>query len=313
MDFEPGRFKASDGVELATYRWGAAGAPRAVVAIAHGMAEHAARYDEFARFLAAAGFEVEAHDHRGHGRTAAGPDDLGWFAERDGWRRVVDDLKERLSDMRRRHPGLKLILFAHSMGSFLAQQLLYERPELVDGVVLSGSNGRPLRLASIARLIARVERLRHGARGRSELLGKLSFGPFNRRFAPNRTDFDWLSRDTAQVDAYVADPLCGFACTTQFWIDLLDALPVLAKEKNRDRVPESLPLLIVSGDEDPVGVNLAELVTGYRGNGMTHVAVRLYPGGRHEMLNETNRPEVYADVRTWIEAVLRGEAERAPP
>ena len=313
MGFEPGRFKASDGVELATYRWAAASSPRALVAIAHGMAEHAARYDEFACFLATAGFDVEAHDHRGHGCTASSADDLGWFAERDGWRRVVADLKERLADMRRRHPGLKLILFAHSMGSFVAQQVLYEQPALVDGAVLSGSNGKPLRAASIARLIARVERLRHGPRGRSELLGKLSFGPFNRRFAPNRTDFDWLSRDAAQVDAYVADPLCGFACTTQFWIDLLDALPVLAKEKNRDRVPESLPLLVMSGDEDPVGVNLAELVKGYRGNGMTHVAVRLYPGGRHEMLNETNRNEVFADVRTWIEAVLRGEAERSPP
>ena len=160
--------------------------------------------------------------------------------------------------------------------------------------------------------MARAERLRLGRRGRSTLLGKLSFGPFNKRFAPNRTDFDWLSRDTAQVDAYVADPLCGFACTAQFWIDILDALPVLAKEKNRDRVPEALPILIFSGDEDPVGVNLSDLVKGYRGNGMTHVAVTLYPGGRHEMLNEINRDQVHTDVLTWIEAFLAGTPVPSP-
>ena len=312
VSFATGRFAASDGVELVTYRWEAVGEPRAMVAIAHGMAEHAARYDAFASHLANAGMIVEAHDHRGHGRTAATADELGYFAPTQGWQRIVDDLKERLTDMRARHPGLRLILFGHSMGSFVAQQVLYEAPALIDAAILSGSNGKPLRLASVGRLVARLERLRLGPRGRSDLLAKLSFGPFNRRFAPNRTEFDWLSRDAAQVDAYVADPLCGFPCTTQFWIDLLDALPALARQKNRERVPEALPLLIFSGDEDPVGVNLSELVKGYRGNGMTHVAVKFYPGGRHEMLNETNREEVHADVTAWIDGVLRGAAPQSP-
>jgi len=313
VSFATGRFRASDGVDLATYRWQAGGSPQAVMLIAHGMAEHAARYDAFASFLAAGGIDVEAHDHRGHGHTASNADALGFFAEENGWQRVVDDLKERLADLRIRHPGLKLILFGHSMGSFLSQQVLYEAPGLVDAAILSGSNGKPLRIASLGRLVARLERLRLGKHGRSALLGKLSFGPFNKRFAPNRTDFDWLSRDATQVDAYVADPLCGFACTTQFWIDILDALPALAKEKNRDRVPESLPIFIVSGDEDPVGVNLSELVKGYRGNGMTHVAAKLYPGGRHEMLNEINRDEVHADVLAWIEAFLAGAPAPSPP
>jgi len=312
VSFATGRFRASDGVDLATYRWQASGSPRAVMLIAHGMAEHAARYDAFASFLATHGIEVEAHDHRGHGRTAGSAADLGFFAEENGWQRVVDDVKERLVDLRARHPGLKLILFGHSMGSFVSQQVLYEAPHLVDAAILSGSNGRPLRIASLGKLVARLERLRLGKHGRSALLAKLSFGPFNKRFAPNRTDFDWLSRDTAQVDAYVGDPLCGFGCTTQFWIDILDALPILAKEKNRDRVPEALPILIFSGDEDPVGVNLSELVKGYRGNGMTHVAVNLYSGGRHEMLNEINRDQVHADVLTWIEAFLAGTPVPSP-
>lgn len=313
VSFTSGVFRASDGIELATYRWDANASPRAVMLIAHGMAEHAARYDRFASSLARHGIQVEAHDHRGHGRTAKGPDGLGFFAETGGWQRVVDDVKEHLAELRTRYPDKKLILFGHSMGSFIAQQVLYEASGLVDAAILSGSNGKPLRLASVGRLLARLERLRLGKHGRSALLAKLSFGPFNKRFAPNRTDFDWLSRDAAQVDAYVADPLCGFACTTQFWIDVLDALPALAKEKNRDRVPEPLPVLIFSGDADPVGVNLSELVKGYRGNGMTNVAVKFYPGGRHEMLNEINRDEVQADVLAWIEAFLAGTPVASPP
>jgi alpha-beta hydrolase superfamily lysophospholipase len=311
--FERESFRASDGVELAAYRWRPAGTPRALLFIAHGMAEHAARYDAFASFLAQHGIVVEAHDHRGHGKTARTQDELGFFAERDGWRRVVDDVRERLARARENNPGLKIILFGHSMGSFVSQQILYESPGLIDAAILSGSNGRPLRIASVGRLVARLERLRLGRHGRSKLLTDLSFGPFNKRFAPNRTEFDWLSRDTAQVDAYVADPLCGFLCTTQFWVDLLDALPPLAKEKNRDRVPEALPVLIFSGDEDPVGVNLSELVKGYRGNGMTHVAVKLYAGGRHEMLNETNRNEVQDDVLVWLDAFLAGTPIASPP
>jgi alpha-beta hydrolase superfamily lysophospholipase len=306
-------FRASDGVELAAYRWRPAGPPRALLFIAHGMAEHAARYDAFASFLAQHGIAVEAHDHRGHGKTARTQDELGFFADSGGWQRVVDDVKERLTQARENNPGLKIILFGHSMGSFVSQQILYESPGLIDAAILSGSNGKPLRLASVGRLVARLERLRLGRHGRSKLLTDLSFGPFNKRFAPNRTEFDWLSRDTAQVDAYVADPLCGFLCTTQFWVDLLDALPQLSKEKNRDRVPEALPVLIFSGDEDPVGVNLSELVKGYRGNGMTHVALRLYPGGRHEMLNETNRNEVQDDVMAWLEAFLAGSPIASPP
>lgn len=313
MGFARESVRASDGVELAAYRWQPDVAPKALVFIAHGMAEHAARYDAFASFLARHGFLVLAHDHRGHGHSARTRDELGFFADSGGWQRVVDDVKERLTALRQDHPVLKIIALGHSMGSFVVQQILYESPGLVDAAILSGSNGKPLRLASVGRLVARLERLRLGKHGRSKLLTDLSFGPFNKRFAPNRTEFDWLSRDTAEVDAYVADPLCGFVATSQFWVDLLDALPALAKEKNRDRVPEALPLLIFSGDEDPVGSNLSELVKGYRGNGMTHVAVKLYPGGRHEMLNETNRDQVFADVLAWIERFLAGDPQPSPP
>jgi len=301
-------FTASDGVPLHVYIWPDARAPvRGVVAIAHGMAEHAARYDAFASYLNSRGYIVEAHDHRGHGKTARTDNDLGFFAEQNGWRRVVADLSERLADMRQRHAGRKLVLFGHSMGSFMAQQVMYQAPQLLDAVVLSGSNGKPLPIAAMGRMVARVERLRLGKHGRSTLLAKLTFGAFNKKFAPNRTEFDWLSRDAAQVDAYIADTRCGFACTTQMWIDLLDALPQLAKPANRGEIPQELPVLVLSGDADPVGLNLSELVNGYDKVGLQRVTVKLYPEGRHEMLNEINRTQVFADIVGWLDTTLAAE------
>jgi len=305
MAWQEASFAASDGTTLAVYRWPDAQAPsRGVIAIAHGMAEHAARYDEFARYLNRRGYVVEAHDHRGHGRTARGAANLGFFAEQNGWTRVVSDLIERLADMRRRHAGQKLVLFGHSMGSFIAQQVLYQAPQGIDAAILSGSNGKPLPLAALGRYVARLERLRLGKRGRSALLAKLTFGEFNKRFKPTRTNFDWLSRDASQVDAYVADPLCGFLCTTQMWIDLLDALAPLAKPDNRAEIPQALPLLIFSGEADPVGLNLSELVNGCQRVGMTRVTAKLYRDGRHEMLNEINRAEVFADIAAWLDSAL---------
>jgi alpha-beta hydrolase superfamily lysophospholipase len=305
MAWQDSSFAAADGTTLYVYRWPDAVAPvRGVVAIAHGTAEHAGRYDAFACYLNSRGYVVEAHDHRGHGRTAPNAEALGFFAERDGWARVVGDLVERLADMRARHPDLKLALFGHSMGSFMAQQVLYQAPQHLAAAILSGSNGKPLPIAALGRYVARLERLRLGRRGRSKLLTGLSFGEFNKRFRPNRTDFDWLSRDPAQVDAYIADPLCGFVCTTQMWIDLLDALPALSKPNRRANIPETMPVLVMSGEADPVGLNLSELVNGYDKVGMTRVTVKLYRDGRHEMLNELNRDEVFADVADWLDTAL---------
>lgn len=302
MTWHDSNFTASDGIALYVYRWPDALSPiRGVVAIAHGMAEHAARYDAFAQYLNQRGYIVEAHDHRGHGRTAPNAAALGFFADEGGWNRVVADLIERLADMRRRYPDQKLVLFGHSMGSFMAQQIMFEAPDDINAVVLSGSSGKPLPLAALGRLVARFERIRLGQHGRSTTLAKLTFGEFNKKFAPNRTPFDWLSRDAAQVDAYVADPLCGFACATQMWIDLLDALPKLAKPKNREKIPQELPVLIMSGDRDPVGLNLSELVNGYDKIGMAKVTTKLYHDGRHEMLHETNRDAVFADIAAWLE------------
>ena len=199
--------------------------PKAVVQIAHGLVEHAGRYARLAKALTRAGYAVYAGDHRGHGRTAPTPEDFGFFAQRDG----IDDLWGLSQRIAIDHPGLPIVLIGHSMGSFMAQHFISEHGEALSGVVLAGSNGKPVRLTVALRVIAHIERLRLGPRGRSALVHSLTFGTFNKQFKPVRTEADWLSRDSVEVDNYVADPLCCFRPTLQLWIDLLDALGEIAK------------------------------------------------------------------------------------
>lgn len=293
----------SDGTRLRIRRAAPVTTPKAIVQISHGMAEHCARYQRFAEALCRAGFAVIAHDHRGHGETAVIPDDLGFFAECDGWSKVVADLGAVQDAARAAWPAVPVFLFAHSMGSFIAQDFIAGQGARLAGLVLCGSNGTAP--PSIGRLVARLERLRLGARGRSGLLLQQAFGAFNKTIANPRTEFDWLSRDPAEVDAYIADPLCGFNVTTQLWIDLLDALARLATDRHKAAVPKDLPILAIAGDADPVsrgGKGIAPLIEGYRRVGIRSAEMRLYPGARHELMNEIIRDEVVGDMFRWLEA-----------
>lgn len=299
---------AADGTKLYVRRW----APdqdtpiRAVLQVAHGMAEHSGRYAPLAQAATQRGMVVYANDHRGHGLTIAASNPQGHFADHDGWRTCLDDLNRVADRTTKDHPGLPRVLFAHSMGSFMAQQLLFERGDQLSAVILSGTtSGVSNPLAPIGRLIARVERKRLGARSPSKLLTKMSFGAFNNAFKPARTDFDWLSRDPSQVDAYISDPLCGFDISTQAWIDLLDALPTLAQTDNLAKLPKRLPVYIVSGSEDPVHSRLRGLKTlmaAYESAGMQDLSWKVWSGARHEVLNETNRAEVLTHALDWVEA-----------
>ena len=297
------RLKADDRVEVHVCRWLPDSAPRAVFQIAHGLAEHAARYGRLAQALTAQGFAVYANDHRGHGQTAPSGDH-GFFAESDGWRKCVGDLWTLNRRIAADHPGLPIILLGHSMGSFMAQDFVADHSDAIAGLVLSGSNGPPPAIAALGRMIARIERLRQGARGKSALLQAMMFGEFNKPFKPARTEFDWLSRDPAEVDAYVADPLCGFEFSNQLAVDLLDALGGLLKPERLARIRKGLPVYIFSGSDDPVGANLKALADAYRLAGLTKVEMRIYPGARHETLNETNRDEVTADLAAWSETAV---------
>ena len=307
------RLPVDDGVALHVYRWTPGGPPKAVVQIAHGLAEHAGRYGPTAAALTAAGFAVYANDHRGHGLTASTPEELGYFAAQNGWRRLVDDLHRLNRRIADEHPGRPIFLLGHSMGSFLAQQYLFSHGDSIVGGVLSGTNGGAGMLVRIGRSVAQLERLRLGARGRSALLHKQFFGSFNRRFRPARTELDWLTRDPAEVDKYIADPLCGFALTVQGWIDVLDGLLEIERPAHIQCVPASLPIYLFSGDHDPVGGEtrgVRWLAAAYRRAGLTDVTERFYPGGRHEMLNEVNRAEVERDLVAWLDGVLARTAVR---
>jgi alpha-beta hydrolase superfamily lysophospholipase len=193
------------------------------------------------------------------------------------------------------------VFLGHSLGSFLGQEFVAEHSDALAGAIYSGSSGKPPPIATLARLIARAERLRLGKRGKSQLIGQMWFGAYNRPFAPARTAFDWLSRDEKEVDAYIADPYCGFPFTNQLAIDVLDALPGLLAPERLARIRKDLPIYIFSGERDPVGANIKGLIDALKRAGFTQVTARIYPDARHETLNETTREEVTRDLIAWLD------------
>jgi alpha-beta hydrolase superfamily lysophospholipase len=305
MREQTGTLSGADDTPIHLYRWlpeeGRSNGH--AVQIVHGLGEHAARYRRLAEPLTAEGYLVLAHDQRGHGRTSTGglP---GHFADEDGWRKVLDDVDRVRQEARRLCPDGRLTLLGHSMGSYVAQAYMLRHPADVDQLVLSGSTFASRGQLRLFRFIAAVERLRQGARGRSALLEKLSFGAFNKEFRPNRTEFDWLSRDAAEVDRYITDPLCGGRSTNQLWRDLTGGLMEISSVPALRHLPAGLPLYILGGEKDPVGgaKGLTRLFEAYREAGLVRARLKLYPEGRHEMFNETNRDEVIADLIAWLQS-----------
>jgi len=199
--------------------------------------------------------------------------------------------------------GVPIVFLGHSLGSFLGQEFVAEHSDALAGAVYSGSSGKPPAIATLGRLIARAERLRLGKRGKSQLIGQMWFGAYNKPFAPTRTEFDWLSRDDKEVDAYVADPYCGFPFSTQLAIDVLDALPGILAPERLARIRKDMPIYIFSGERDPIGANIQGLIDALKGAGFTRLTTRIYPGARHETLNETNREGVTRDLIDWLDGI----------
>lgn len=301
----PFTFEDPGGYRIYVYQWlpDPETPPKAVVIIAHGMAEHAGRHGRLAERLTEAGYSVYAPDHRGHGRTAQSREDLGYLGE-DGFRAAVADLRQLHQIVKQKHPELSVFLLGHSMGSFLVQHYIYRYGGDLQGALLSGTCGdRGLALYGgilLAKLIMRLK----GPQSPSPFLQNLSFMGYNNGIRPRRTQFDWLSRDAAEVDRYLADPLCGTICSAAFFHDLYRGLHDIRQRKNRRLIPSKIPLYLFSGDQDPVGSytrTVRRLISTYRKLGLWDVTHRFYPGGRHEMLHETNREEVIADLITWLD------------
>ena len=297
---------ASDGIPLHTHRWLPNGDAKAVVQIAHGLGEHSARYARLAEALTAAGYAVYANDHRGHGRT--GPeDDHGFFADKGGWDLVVGDLRAVTRFAQAEHPGLPFFLLGHSMGSYLARNYVIEDSRELAGVVLSATGGDPGWVGKVGPVLALTEARLRGRRHVSTLLQNLLNGPYNAAFKPNRTSFDWLSRDDAEVDKYIEDELCGQTARSGFFIDLATGVARSNDRRQVARVRRDLPILIVSGGKDPSGHNgkgPRAVRDQYASVGIVDVTCTLYPDARHEIFNETNRDEVTADLITWLDRHL---------
>ena len=293
-----------DGLQMSRYIW-KPDSPKAILVVAHGLAEHGRRYGRLAEHFLPHGWLVHAHDHRGHGRSINAAYPLGHFGDANSFELVADDVATFCDELRDEY-RLPLILLGHSAGSFMVQHLLTRRPELAHAFVLSGTNGRPPAIAQAGRVLARVERARVGKRRSSAVLQFASFGSFNRGFE-KRTECDWLSRDPAEVDKYIEDPLCGFANSTQAWVDLLDAMPRFSAPTAQRRIPKAKPVYVFAGTEDPVGdkgAGVRRLEQAYVDAGLKQLTTKLYAGGRHEMLNETNRDEVMNDLLGWCHAQL---------
>ena len=304
MKVENFTFKDKGNLEIFVYKW----LPdeklqvKGVVQIAHGMAETAGRYGGLASILTENGFMVYANDHRGHGKTAGETSKLGELGE-DGFNKMVENMKELNEIIKKENSNLPIFLLGHSMGSFLTQRYICLYGSGLKGAILSGSCGKQGVMIDVGRLIAKGEIKKIGRGGKSNKLDKLSFGSYNNSFKPNRTAFDWLSRDNNEVDKYIVDPFCGTVFTAGFFYDFLGGLKCIADKREIKNVPMDLPIYIFSGDKDPVGKygkGVLKLVKTYKQHGIEDLSYKLYKDGRHEMLNEINKEEVMADVIKWL-------------
>jgi alpha-beta hydrolase superfamily lysophospholipase len=281
-------FAGRDGTPIAAYRWDPAGPARGIVQLTHGMGEHLLRYGHLAEALADAGFLVQGQDHRGHGATAASLDEQGRIGA-EGWAGLVDDIDVLVTRGHDEHPELPLVLLGHSMGSFAVQQYLLDHSDQVSAVVLTGT--------------AAIDLLEPAL----DLDQPIDLSGFNAPFAPARTDFDWLSRDEKQVDAYVEDPGCGFGLDSGAGKAMFVAAREVADPARLVAIRSDLPLYIAVGEADPVNGQLAlvdALVDRYQGAGLDDVTLVVYPAARHEIFNETNRDEVEAGLLAWLDRVV---------
>lgn len=294
----------ADGTDVFVNRWLPDGDARGVVQILHGMAEHSSRYARFAQRLTDHGYAVYGSDHRGHGRTSG---TRASFAAKNGWQSVLDDLRAVTDRAREEHPGLPVFLVGHSMGSFLARAYAAQHGSELAGIVLTGTAGGAGALGKVGVFLAATQARLRGHTHTSGLLNTLTFGQYNSAFKPTRTEFDWLSRDPAEVDKYVNDPDCGFVFSAGAFTDVLKGLAEVNTDQLASRVPKDLPVHLASGDMDPVGANgkgVRQVADQLRRAGVQDVTLTLWPEARHEILNETNRDEVEIEIVDWLDAHL---------
>ena len=305
--FQQFRFPSSDGSSSCyAGAWLPPEEPRGVVQIVHGVGEHIGRYETAARFLTRQGFLVCGEDHLGHGNTVQ-DGRYGAFAPQNGWKLVVADIARLRRIQGEKHPGVPYFLLGHSMGSFLARTYLIRYPGTVQGAILMGTGQMSPALVAAGRAVAAREARKVGEDHSSPVVMKLAFDAYNKRFAPNRTAFDWLSVDQGNVDRYLKDPLCGENPTVGLFREMLSGITLNSRQANLKKMNLNTPVLFISGQQDPVGdcgKGVERAAASFRRAGVRDVTVKLYPQLRHELLQEAQAPQVCEDLYQWLTSKL---------
>jgi len=273
------------------------------VHLLHGMVEHIGRYDDFATFLMNKGFVVTGHDHRGHGITAEKNGQYGYFADKVGFERVAEDVREVLLHVRVDMGDIPLLLFGHSMGSFIARRYMQKYSDSLTKVVLSGTTFNPGFMGDLGKAVGKLVSALKSPESEGALLNSMAFGGFNKQIKNPKTSFDWLSADETEVQKYIEDPLCGFIPTNRFYIDLFDGLKIIHQDTENNHIKKDLPVLVISGAKDPVGKDgkdIFKVANGLKNVGMTNVSVHLVEDARHEILNEVNKLLTYEIIANWM-------------
>lgn len=286
---------------------------RCVVQIVHGMAEYVERYEEFAEYLTSKGIVVTGEDHMGHGKSVGKDGKFGYFCEQDPATVLVRDVHRLKKATQAIYPDVPYIIMGHSMGSFIARNYMFRYGTGITGAIIMGTGMPDKKLMVMSKAVAGIQKTFLGSRHISEMINKLAFGKYNAAIENAKTQFDWLSRDTARVDQYIADPLCGFTFTVNGFSTLFELILRLHRDDNMERIPKKLPVLLVSGTADPVGdygKGVHRAYDSLQAAGLENLQLKLYEDGRHELLNETNRSQVAQDIYRWIEeTVLRNDPQ----
>ena len=304
MEFIKSKLASSTGAKLQLYKMQTQGSAKAIVHITHGMCEHIGRYEQFANILSGNGYHVIGHDHRGHGLTTAPDAPLGTFAKSKGWDKVITDVDTVNNEIQKQHPGLPIIYFGHSMGAIIGLNYAIQHSEKIAASALWNSGVDGGLLLSVYGFLLKAERMFKGSDVPSQIAKKLAFEDWNRKFKPNRTQSDWLTRDDKKVDKYIADPLCGFDASNSLWGDLLQGIKTGADDSALANIRDDLPMHLLAGGKDPCSDNgkaVERLYERLKQSGIKDIELSLYKDNRHEALNELNRGEVMQEFVDWLD------------
>lgn len=277
---------------------------KAILQIAHGMVEFIDRYEGFAQYLTERGFLVTGNDHLGHGGSVNSQDEWGYFGE-DGNEVLIKDMHELTRITKEEYPDKPYFLLGHSMGSFYARQYICRYGDELNGAIIMGTGMEALAKIKAGMAVCKVIALFKGWKHRSKLVNDMSFGAYNKKFEPARTRMDWLTKDEKIVDWYLNEPRCTFVFTLNGYYNMFKGIANLYDKKLLDRIPKDLPVFFVSGQDDPVGTFGKEVehsVQSLKDAGLKNVEMKLYPNDRHEILNETDKEDVYRDLYEWLTA-----------